>query len=108
MTASNQTASQYAIIRDGGHQYRVEAGQCIEIERTGLSEGDSVTFDQVLFTDGKVGEPTVDGASVSAVVKAAVKGKKIYVVKYKRRKNYRRRFGHRQKRTLVEITGING
>lgn len=104
MTASNK----YAIIRDGGHQYRVEPGKCIDIERTGLNEGDTLTFDEVLFTDGRVGEPTVDGATVSAVVKSAIKAKKIFIVKYKRRKNYRRRFGHRQKLTRVEITGING
>ena len=97
----------YAIIRDDAHQYRVEPGKCIDIERTGLSEGDALTFDQVLYADGKVGDPVVEGATVSAVVKAAVKAKKIYVVKYKRRKNYRRRFGHRQKLTRVEITGIN-
>lgn len=97
----------YAIIRDGGHQYRVSAGDSILIERTGLAAGDSITFNEVLFADGRVGAPTVEGASVDAVVEGEAKADKIYVVKYKRRKNYRRRFGHRQKLTKVQITSIN-
>ncbi len=97
----------YAIIRDGGHQYRVSAGDSILIERTGMAAGDSITFNEVLFADGRVGSPTIEGASVVAVVEGETKADKIYVVKYKRRKNYRRRFGHRQKLTKVQITSIN-
>ena len=97
----------YAIIRDGGHQYRVSAGDSILVERTGLAQGDALTFDQVLFADGRLGTPTVEGASVEAEVLGPFKGPKIYVVKYKRRKNYRRRFGHRQKLTQVRIKSIN-
>ena len=97
----------YAIIKDGGHQYRVSTGDSILIERTGMTQGDALTFNQVLFADGKIGTPTVDGATVEAEVLGPVKGPKIHIVKYKRRKNYRRRFGHRQKLTQVRIKSIN-
>jgi large subunit ribosomal protein L21 len=97
----------YAIIQDGGHQFRVEPGDRILIERTGLEPGATVTFSEVLFVDGKVGRPTVGGASVEAVVTQAVRGPKIEIVKYKRRKNYRRHTGHRQDLTQVEIKAIN-
>lgn len=97
----------YAIIRDGGHQYRVAEGDSILIERTGLNPGDTLTFGEVLFANGKVGLPTVEGASVEAVVEAEAKAPKIYIVKYKRRKNYRRRFGHRQRLTRVQIKSIH-
>lgn len=99
----------YAIIRDGGHQYRVEKDRSILIERTGLKTGDKVRFGDVLFVNGKVGSPTVAGAAVDAVVvDDDAKGKKLYIVKYKRRKNYRRRFGHRQTYTRVKIESIVG
>jgi len=99
----------YAIIRDGGHQYRVEKDRSILIERTGLKAGDKVRFAEVLFVNGKVGAPTVPGAAVDAVVvDEDAKGKKLYIVKYKRRKNYRRRFGHRQAYTRVKIESIVG
>ncbi len=98
----------YAIIKDGSHQYRVAQGDKIRIERTGLKAGDTVTFGDVLFVAGKVGTPTVKGAQVTAIVESDVKGPKIYVQKYKRRKNYRRRFGHRQKFTQVRIDSIQG
>lgn len=97
----------YAIIRDGGHQYRVEPGRSIDIERTGLEPGASLTFSEVLFANGKVGTPVIEGASVEAVVEAPIAAKKLYIVKYKRRKNYRRRTGHRQKLTRVQIKAIN-
>ena len=97
----------YAIIRDGGHQHKVEPGNSILIERTGLEPGASVTFDHVLYVEGRVGTPTVEGATVDAVVEGPVKGQKLLVTKYKRRKNYRRRQGHRQQLTRVQITAIN-
>lgn len=96
----------YAIIRDGGHQYRVAEGDTILIERTGLEPGSTVSFGEVLFADGRVGTPVLDGVSVEAEVEGLHKADKIFVVKYKRRKNYRRRFGHRQKLTKVRITSI--
>jgi large subunit ribosomal protein L21 len=98
----------YAIIRDGGHQYRVEPNRSILIERLGLKAGDKVRFGEVLFVNGKVGSPTVPGAAVEAVVVGEEKAKKIFVVKYQRRKNYRRRFGHRQHLTRVKIESIVG
>ena len=97
----------YAIIRDGGHQYRVSEGDSILIERTGMEPGSTVTFGEVLFADGKVGTPTLDGASVEAEVEEAVKAKKIHIYKYKRRKNYHRRAGHRQQLTRVRIKSIS-
>ncbi len=97
----------YAIIRDGGHQYRVEPGESILIERVGLAAGEALTFKEVLFAGGKAGTPLIEGATVDAVVERPVKARKIYVVKYKRRKNYRRRVGHRQKLTRVQIKAIN-
>ncbi|MBI4879734.1 MAG: 50S ribosomal protein L21 [Planctomycetes bacterium] len=97
----------YAIIRDGGHQFRVEPGDSILIERVGLSAGEALTFKEVLFAGGKVGVPLVEGATVEAVVERPVKARKIYIVKYKRRKNYRRRTGHRQQLTRVRIKTIN-
>jgi large subunit ribosomal protein L21 len=97
----------YAIIQDGGHQFRVEPGDTILIERTGLEPGAALTFSEVLFVDGKVGQPTVSGAHVEAVVEKAVRGPKIEIVKYKRRKNYRRHTGHRQDLTRVVIKSIH-
>lgn len=96
----------YAIIRDGGHQYRVSEGDEILLERTGLEPGERITFSEVLYVDGEVGQPIVDGAAVEAEVVREEKARKIHVVKYKRRKNYRRRFGHRQRLTRVRIAAI--
>lgn len=98
----------YAIIRDGGHQHRVEPGSSILIELRDAKAGDTITFHEVLYVDGKVGTPTVAGATVEAVVEGDVKGDKIYVVKYRRRKNYRRRTGHRQGYTKVQVKAIHG
>ena len=97
----------YAIIRDGGHQYRVSEGDVILIERTGMEPGSTVTFGEVLFADGKIGSPVLDGASVEAEVEELVKAKKIHVYKYKRRKNYHRHTGHRQRLTRVRIKSIS-
>ena len=101
----------YAVIVTGGKQYKVSEGDVLFIEKLEAEEGTAVTFDQVLMTgdgeDVKVGAPTVDGASVEAKVVKNGKGKKIYVFKMKRKKNYRRKKGHRQPFTKVEITKIN-
>ena len=100
----------YAIVADGGRQYKVEEGQMLEIDYRELDEGSEFTFDRVLaVSDGenfKLGKPTVDGASVKATVIAETKGDKIYVQKFRRRKNSRRRVGHRQKYTRVAIEKI--
>lgn len=100
----------YAIIETGGKQYVVEAGDKIKIEKLDVKEGDKVTFDKVLFVSGdepKVGAPFVDGAKVEAKVLAQGKAKKVVVYKYKSKKNERKKNGHRQPYTLVEISGIN-
>lgn len=100
----------YAIIETGGKQYIVEAGDKIKVEKLDVKEGDKVTFDKVLFVSGddaKIGAPFVDGAKVEAKVLAQGKEKKVVVYKYKSKKNERKKNGHRQPYTLVEISGIN-
>lgn len=96
----------FAIIRTGGKQYRVQKDDKIEIEKLDVKEGDKVDFDEVLFVDGKIGEPVVKGAKVAATVIAQKRAPKITVFKKKRRQNYRRKAGHRQPLTLVQITDI--
>lgn len=101
----------YAIIADGGRQYRVEEGQQLDIDyRETLSKGDELTFAKVLAVssdDGlQLGTPTVDQACVTAEVLGMEQGDKIYVQKLRRRKNYRLRTGHRQMYTRVQISKI--
>lgn len=102
----------YAVIVTGGKQYKVSEGDTLFIEKLGTEEGEAVTFDQVLIVgnDDKVtiGTPVVEGATVEAKVLKNGKAKKVYVFKMKRKKNYRRKKGHRQPYTKVEITKING
>ncbi len=100
----------YAIIETGGKQLKVEEGQAIYIEKLDAAEGESVTFDQVLFVGGdtvKVGSPLVEGATVTAKVEKQGRQKKITVFKFKAKKNYRRKQGHRQPYTKVVIEKIN-
>ena len=100
----------YAIIATGGKQYKVSEGDIIKVERLGAAAGEAVTFDQVLaVSDGelKAGNPTVAGASVSATVVEEGKGKKVIVFKYKPKKGYRRKQGHRQPYTKVTIGKIS-
>jgi large subunit ribosomal protein L21 len=103
----------YAVIRTGGKQYRVASGQVIKIERLDGAVGDTVAFDQVLMIgdDGaggepRIGAPLVEGAQVTAEVLEQGKGAKVIVFKKKRRKNYRRRRGHRQLQTVLRIREI--
>ena len=101
----------YAIIKTGGKQYNVEEGKVITIEKLDVSEGDKVTFDEVLLLAGdtvKIGQPIVEGAKVIAKVLAQGKEKKIRIFKYKAKSNYRRRQGHRQPFTKVQIEKIEG
>ncbi|MEA5444665.1 50S ribosomal protein L21 [Gammaproteobacteria bacterium AB-CW1] len=103
----------YAVIKTGGKQYRVSEGDIIRVETLGAGEGDSVEFDNVLMIgeegkEPKVGAPYVEGGKVTGTVKAEGRHRKIDVIKFKRRKNYRRHYGHRQPYTEVEITGIKG
>lgn len=100
----------YAIIEESGKQFKVTSGDVIHIDRA-LGEDKTVKFDRVLLVAGegspKIGAPLVGGASVSADVVGAVKGKKVESVKYKRRKGFHKTIGHRQKYTAVKITGIS-
>ena len=101
----------YAIIATDGRQYKVEEGQELQIDlREDAKEGDKITFDRVLLVGGgtvKVGLPAVAGASVTAEVLSQDLGDKVYIQKIRRRKNYRRRTGHRQMYTRVRIDAIN-
>ena len=102
----------YAVIQTGGKQYRVTQGDVVDVERlTGVSaDSPDVTFDDVLMVgaddDVKVGSPTVDGAKVTAKLLAEVRGPKITVFKFKRRKQYRRKTGHRQDLHRIRIENI--
>ena len=102
----------YAIIADGGRQYKVEEGQTLEIDFREVNIGDTVTFDRVLAISTqdsfKLGKPTVSGATVSAKVIGETKGEKIFVQKFRKRKNSKRRTGHRQKYVKVQIGSIAG
>ena len=101
----------YAIIETGGKQYKVEAGDVLFIEKLDVEADSEVTFDTVIAVgaeDGiKVGAPYVDGATVSAKAIKNGKGKKIVVMTYKPKKNAKRKMGHRQPYTKVEISSIN-
>lgn len=106
------SANMYAIIADSGKQFKVEEGLQLEIDLRDAKEGDSITFDRVLALSSeagfKLGQPLVAGATVTAKVLGMVKGEKLVVQKFRRRKNSRRRTGHRQKYTKVVIEKING
>ncbi|UOQ46256.1 50S ribosomal protein L21 [Halobacillus salinarum] len=100
----------YAIIETGGKQVKVEEGQEIYVEKVNVEDGDSITFDKVLFVGGdsaKVGAPYVDGATVTAKVEKHGRQKKITVFKYKPKKNYKRKQGHRQPYTKLVVEKIN-
>jgi large subunit ribosomal protein L21 len=103
----------YAIFTDGGRQYKVEQGQNLDIDFRDTSEtGDSIVFENVLAIGGegglKLGTPNVSGASVKATVVGLEKGDKVFIQKFRRRKNYEKRTGHRQKYTRVLIESISG
>lgn len=101
----------YAIFETGGKQYRVAVGDRLTIEKLPIDAGADVTFDRVLMVSNagahRVGTPLVAGASVSARVEEQRRGPKIIVFKYKPKKRYRRRTGHRQAQTQISITAIN-
>ena len=100
----------YAVLKTGGKQYKVEEGDVLKIEKISGEVGTSVSFEKVLmFFDGekvRVGAPLLDGISVSGHIIEQNKAKKILVFKYKRRKRYRRKQGHRQPYTAVKIDSI--
>ena len=103
-------AKVYAIICTGGKQYRVSEGDTIYVEKLDNEAGDIVTF-PVMMISGEtiaVGNPYIAGATVTGKIVRQLRGEKIRILKYKSKKNYRRKAGHRQPYTQVEITGING
>lgn len=101
----------YAIIETGGKQYRVQEGDVLFIEKLNVEAGDAVDFDKVLaVSNGEeltIGSPIVEGAKVSATVEKNGKGKKVIIYKYKAKKDYRKKQGHRQPYTKVVINKIN-
>lgn len=110
-TTTNTAPAPYAIIETGGKQYRVAVGDRLSIEKLPSDTGSEFTFDRVLMVGGdgapRVGTPVIAGASVSATIEDQYRGPKIVVFKYKPKKRYRRRTGHRQALTRVAITAIN-
>lgn len=103
----------YAVIKTGGKQYRVAAGDKLKVEKLPAEVGAEIHIDQVLMLGGdgdapKVGAPLVAGASVKATVVAHGKGEKLKIFKLRRRKHYKKSQGHRQPFTEIEITGISG
>jgi large subunit ribosomal protein L21 len=101
----------YAVVATGGKQYRVEEGDVVRIEKIPGEIGESVSFDRVLMiSDGDkvtIGQPVVENAAVDGRIVEQDRAKKVLVFKYKRRKRFRRKQGHRQYYTAVRITGIN-
>jgi len=102
----------YAVVKTGGKQYRVSPGDKLRVESLDVGEGESIDLDQVLMVgdgaDVTLGSPLVSGAVVSAKVLSHGRGKKIDIIKFRRRKHYRRQMGHRQNFTELEITSVNG
>ncbi len=100
----------YAVFKSGGKQYRVQEGEVVRLEKIEVATGESVDFEEVLLVangdDLKVGAPVVDGAKVTAEVVGQVRGDKVKIVKFRRRKHSRKQQGHRQWHTDVKITGI--
>ena len=101
----------FAVIETGGKQYKVSEGDVIFVEKLGVEDGAEYTFDKVLAIGGDtftVGAPYVEGATVTAKVVKSGRGKKIYVFKYKAKKNEKKKIGHRQPYTKVQIVKIEG
>ncbi len=100
----------FAVFATGGKQYLVSKGDKIQIEKLAGEKGDKLTFDKVLATIGDkdyaLGKPTISGAAVEATILKQGRGKKIHVLKYKPKSKYRRKIGHRQAYTEIEITKI--
>ena len=101
----------YAVIVSGGKQHRVAEGETLKVEKLAVEAGSTVEFDKVLLVANgeeiKIGAPVVDGAKVSAEVVAHGRGKKVRIMKFKRRKHHMKQMGHRQWFTEIKITGIS-
>ncbi len=101
----------YAIIETGGKQVRVSEGKLIYVEKLDVNEGENFTFDKVLMVGGeslRIGNPYVEGVTVDATVEKHGKQKKLIIFKFKAKKKYRRKQGHRQSYTKLTVTKING
>ncbi len=102
----------YALVEINGKQYKAEEGGVLTVDRLEGEEGQNLEFDTVLMTSDegkvKVGTPYVSGAKVTATLEDQCKGDKLYVRKYKRRKGYSRKIGHRQHLSKVKVTGVTG
>jgi large subunit ribosomal protein L21 len=102
----------YAVVKTGGKQYKVAQGDTLKVELLQGNAGDKIELNQVLMiADGdklKIGTPLVAGGKVTATIKSQGRGEKIHIMKFRRRKHYQKRTGHRQYYTELEITGING
>lgn len=100
----------YAVIATGGKQYRVAQGDVIQVEKLDAEEGASIDFDNVLMVgegeDVRIGAPYVEGCKVTATVKSQMRGEKIEIMKFRRRKHHQKRTGHRQYLTQIEISAI--
>ncbi len=100
----------YAVVETGGHQYRVEEGATLRLDRIGGEAGDEIAFDRVLLVkgdgDAQIGTPTVDGAKVVGTIVRHTKGEKLIALKFKRRKGHHRRVGFRAQYTDVRIERI--
>ena len=108
---SDGVVNVYAIIEDGGRQYKVAPGDKIYVDIRDLPEGqETIEFDRVLAVgegaEARIGQPLIEGAKVVARLDGQVKGEKLYIMKFRRRKNYRRTTGHRQKHLQVTISDI--
>ncbi len=101
----------YAVIESGGKQHRVQEGEVLKLEKLEVATGDTVSFDRVLLVgsgaDVKIGAPFVTGSTVAAEVLGHGRHDKVRIIKFRRRKHYKRETGHRQWYTAVRITGIN-
>jgi len=101
----------YAVIVSGGKQHRVEEGETLKLEKLNTEVGGNIDFDRILLVangdDVKIGAPVVEGAKVSAEVVSHGRGKKVRIMKFKRRKHHMKQMGHRQWYTEVKITGIS-
>jgi large subunit ribosomal protein L21 len=102
----------YAVIRTGGKQYRVREGTRLAVEKLDAEPGATIEFDQVLLVSDdsgvRIGAPYLTGSKVTAVVQEQGKGRKVGIVKFRRRKGYKRMKGHRQAFTRIQVTGIQG
>ena len=101
----------YAVIKTGSKQYRVTEGETLKVEKLDVATGEAIELDQVLMVangeDVKIGAPVVEGAKVKAEIVAHGRGKKVTIVKFRRRKHHRKQMGHRQWFTEIKITGIS-